>query len=1573
MAPNLDISRFSHEPDEQKEEKNKNLVEKDEKNFIEVSDDQDKKTVPIFKYEKFADLTPDYSDFADLRNYTNVSITDRFQYWNFKYFDATMPIYMVKNIATISRKIFVQTHLPQDMLKDPSSDSQLPKIRYPRNKIRTTKYTPLNFIPKNLFIQFQNVANAYFLFVIILGAFQIFGVASPGLSAVPLIVIVCITAVRDAFEDSRRAILDTELNNSKIHLLTGLHNPNVVIEDVGLWRKFKKANTRFLSNVFNSMFRNKKKNAKKHSSDHKNPSKIQDDENNDVLSNNDSVVDNRFSMGESLNRIETRVSVDTNVVANNRLSMQSYNIANSTMKSSKPQPGTISDPNIYPSGEVQFRNKVWKDIVVGDIVRVRQNEEVPADIVIISTSHLEQNCYIETKNLDGETNLKNKNALKAGKGLKYGTDIERIKCWIECDSPNPNLYSFKGVMHYPNYQQTEQEKLESITIDNALFRGSTLRNTKWVIGIVLYTGSETKIMLNSGTTPTKKSRITKELNLSVYINFIFMFALCLVSGIINGIFYNKKTISRLYYEFQPYLESSAASGVVAFFVALILYQSLVPISLYISVEIIKTCQAYFIHSDVKMYHEKLDYPCIPKSWNISDDLGQVEYIFSDKTGTLTQNSMEFRKCSIGLKSYGESYTEAKMGMQKRMGIDVVKEKIKMDKFISDDKDEMFKLIKDNFKSFFNRTGKEQTFLQDLTEEDLTFVSSKYIKDVLVDSGHQKQLNEWFMTVLALCHTAITEDDPTNPLRKLIKAESPDESALVGVARDVGIEFRGKSVDELYLNIYGVEVCYKLLNTIPFNSTRKRMSVIVEVPKKQLPEYFDQRDNIADDETVAVLLCKGADNVIFERLSDSTDQEMLNKNALYLEQFSKEGLRTLCISYKILDEDFYIEWAERYHAANASIADNREEIIDEVAEKIEDDLTLIGCTAIEDRLQLGVPESIAILGQAGIKLWVLTGDKVETAINIGFSCNLLGSDMKLLVVDTKSDNENQEDSDASSSYSNNDMDDSRRSVYKCVNSRIDKFLREEFNIILNSKEEVDEAVAVAKLDHSAPNDKYAIILTGDVLTTVFDHANVTLQKKFLILCKSCKSVLCCRVSPAQKAQVVKIVKNNLDVMTLAIGDGANDVAMIQAANIGVGIAGEEGRQAVMSSDYGLGQFRFLTRLLLVHGRWSYKRLSEMIPCFFYKNVVFTLTLFWYSIYCDFDGTYLFEYTLIMFYNLAFTSLPVIFLGIFDQDVSDTISLIVPQLYISGILGLDWSQFKFIFYMIDGVYQSVLSFYFPYLLFYKAKFVNQTGLVLHHRFWMGTMVAIISAVSCNLYVLLQQKRWDWLSMIIYAFSILILFFWIGVWSSSEYSSGEYFKAASQVFGTTSFWAVFFLGMLCNLLPRFTIDTIRRLYFPKDIDIIREQVNKGDYDSYPVGYDPTDPKDVESWTKQKNSVAGSDISYSDNKNSDGSAEGAANSDAEPFPVTLKKNPTLKESLKHPIGSIRRKLTITKRKKEAHLLDIPGVSPIHRLRMNMAERGEYVGDNTSDVSHHVEGLIQAENLVAIHSRRSMSREATR
>ncbi|KAM0123669.1 hypothetical protein ACHAP3_010949 [Botrytis cinerea] len=1278
------------------------------------------------------------------------------------------------------RTLYFNLPLPDD-LKDEDGE---PAQTYARNKIRTAKYTPLSFIPKNLYFQFHNIANIFFLFITVLAFFSIFGVNNPGLNSAPLIFIIAITAVRDAIEDRRRTISDKQLNNSPVHRLCGWDNVNVKEDNVSSWRKTKKATSRFVDIIWHSiesLWKRKNQAMRASGIGHDGP---------------------RASIETTRTRLESIISPYTE-----RLSFVSTreDIQMTPVPSPDPRPDQLQpqpqlqDPleqptsalSVQPSkvnirtaktdlinydiqapGKARFHRSTWKELQVGDFVRIYNDDEIPADVIILASSDPEGVCYVETKNLDGETNLKYRQALRCARSLKHAKDCERAQFRIESEAPQPNLYKYNAAIKWNQKIAGQSHEIsEPITIDNVLLRGCNLRNTEWALGIVIFTGHDTKTMMNAGITPSKRARISRELNFNIICNFGVLFIMCLIAGIANGVAWGQNDASQHYFDFGSIGGSPSMSGFTTFWASIILFQNLVPLSLYISVEIMRTLQAVFIYSDREMWYDPIEQPCIPKSWNLSDDLGQIEYIFSDKTGTLTQNVMEFKKATINGRPYGEAYTEAQAGMQKRLGIDMEKEGELVRAEIAEAKVKVLKNLRELYANPY------------LHDEDLTFIAPDFVEDLSGKHGPEQQhATERFMLALALCHTVIAEEVPGDVMT--FKAQSPDEAALVATARDMGFTVLGNTSEGINLNVMGEEKHYPILNVVEFNSSRKRMSAIVRMPDGKI-----------------VLFCKGADSVIYSRLRRGEQAELRKRTAEHLEIFAREGLRTLCIAERVLDEEEYYGW-RKIHDAAATALEEREEKMEQAADLIEQEMTLLGGTAIEDRLQDGVPDTIALLGDAGIKLWVLTGDKVETAINIGFSCNLLNNDMELIRLRVEEDeNGNTPDEE----------------FIGLIRAELDKHLAV-FNLTGS-----DQDLAEARRNHEPPGPTHGLVIDGFTLRWALCDE---LKQKFLLLCKQCKSVLCCRVSPAQKAAVCAMVKTGFDVMTLSVGDGANDVAMIQEADVGVGIAGVEGRQAVMSSDYAIGQFRFLQRLILVHGRWSYRRLAEAISNFFYKNIIWVFTLFWFQVYCNFDITYVFDYSYIVLINLLFTSVPVVLMGVFDQDVSDIVSLAVPQLYRRGIERLEWTQRKFWLYMVDGFYQSIMCFFIPYLTITNGPFASLNGLDVSERTRLGCYIAHPTVFTINLYILINLYRWDWLMLLVIAVSDLFIFFWTAVYGSNI-SAAAFYQAAPQVYGQLSFWAVMLVTPVVCILPRYAIKALQKVYWPYDVDIIREQVQQGKFD--------------------------------------------------------------------------------------------------------------------------------------------------
>uniref|UniRef100_A0AAR2LPW5 Phospholipid-transporting ATPase n=1 Tax=Pygocentrus nattereri TaxID=42514 RepID=A0AAR2LPW5_PYGNA len=901
----------------------------------------------------------------------------------------------------------------------------------------------------------------------------------------------------------------------------------------------------------------------------------------------------------------------------------------------------------------KIQKEKWMNVRVGDIIKLENNQFVAADVLLLSSSEPYGLCYIETAELDGLINQQQA---------------------VENNPPNNKLDKFIGTLYWKdNKYSLDNEKM--------LLRGCMLRNTEWCFGMVIFAGLQTKLMQNCGRTKFKRTSIDRLMNTLVLWIFGFLICMGIILAIGNTIW--EQRVGRNFWAYllwDELLSSAVFSGFLTFWSYIIILNTVVPISLYVSVEVLRLGHSYFINWDRKMYYSRKDTPAEARTTTLNEELGQVEFIFSDKTGTLTQNIMVFSKCSINGNTYGDVYDE--FGHK----VDITEKTPCVDFSFNPLMDRKFRF------------------------HDSSLVEAIKLEEPLVQE---------FFRLLALCHTVMPEERSEGEL--VYQAQSPDEGALVTAARNFGFVFRARTPETITLYEMGQPVTYQLLAILDFNNVRKRMSVIVRNPKGQLKLYS-----------------KGADTIIFDRL-EPANEELMYTTSEHLNEFAGEGLRTLALAYKDLDEDMFDEWMKKLLFASAAL-ENREERLGALYEEVEQGLMLLGATAIEDKLQEGVPETISCLTLANIKIWVLTGDKLETAMNIGYSCNMLRDDMNEVFI-----------------ISSHTM-----------------------------------------LELFTDNMAFRIHLISHLQAHALE---ADLEQILLDVACLCKTVICCRVTPLQKAQVVELVKRHKRAVTLAIGDGANDVSMIKTAHIGVGISGQEGMQAVLASDYSFAQFRYLQRLLLVHGRWSYHRMCNFLCYFFYKNFAFTLVHFWFGFLCGFSAQTVYDQWFITLFNIVYTSLPVLAMGVFDQDVNEQYSLRYPNLYRPGQLNLLFNKRKFFTCTLQGVCTSFILFFIPYGAFLCA--VRDDGSHISDQQSFAVTIATSLVIVVSVQIGLDTNYWTavnhffiWGSLAVY-FAILFAMNSDGIFRIFP-SQFPFVGTARNALNQKSVWLVILLTTVVCIMP-------------------------------------------------------------------------------------------------------------------------------------------------------------------------------
>ncbi|KAJ4855120.1 cation transport ATPase (P-type) domain-containing protein [Trichoderma breve] len=878
---------------------------------------------------------------------------------------------------------------------------------------------------------------------------------------------------------------------------------------------------------------------------------------------------------------------------------------------------TTSEPLPVPDEEFQGVRWVptrWADIKVGDVIRLARDEPVPADIALLYSDGENNLAYVDTMALDGETNLKSKQVCHALEGCDTIEGIAKCAAEFVAEDPNPDLFNFNGKV-------TVNEKAMPLTLNEIVYRGSVLRNTTCAIGIVLNTGEECKLRMNSNRHPKAKKPALERVVNRIVITLAF-YVVILSVGVSMGYIRWQKSTER----HSWYLNDASVPFHEIIIAFIIMFNNVIPLSLYVSLEIVKIGQLLLLNSDIDMYDEESDTPARCNTNTILENLGQFRKISVAGTVWLHEMDLEPQPQVDGSDSASSIVKEPEFPSRSPS----VYRRDRLSVVIHEDGPEAMDTPMSPRPSMGGRrsssqwrsTGRPDHVQPDVNTTDLL----EYMKS-RPHSAFTRKTKEYLLA-MALCHSCL----PENKDGKMdFQAASPDELALVRAAQEMGYSVVQRNSKQITVQVTQTDgsverLKYDILDIIEFSSARKRMSIVVRYPDGRIS-----------------VICKGADSAILPRLRLSS--LAMQKATEHLDDFATEGLRTLLFAQKFVSEQEYRSWKKLYDDATTSLTD-RQEKIEAAGEMIEQAFELVGGSAIEDKLQKGVPETIDRLRRANIKIWMLTGDKRETAINIAHSARICrpGSDLYILDV---------------------------------------------------TKGSLETQLSAMAEDLHAGSIHSVVVIDGQTLAVV--EKSEALSVQFFAIMLKVDSVICCRASPAQKALLVQTVRGKLKKyrgknrrgLTLAIGDGANDLAMIQASHVGIGISGKEGLQAARVADYAIAQFRFLQRLLLVHGRWNYIRTAKFIICTFWKEMFFYLPAAQYQRYNGYTGTSLYQSASLTVFNTLFTSLCTICMGIWEQDLSAETLLAIPELYIYGQRNMGLNFWKYMRWMVLAAIEGVIT--------------------------------------------------------------------------------------------------------------------------------------------------------------------------------------------------------------------------------------------------------------------------------------------
>lgn len=1033
--------------------------------------------------------------------------------------------------------------------------------------------------------------------------------------------------------------------------------------------------------------------------------------------------------------IMARVPENIDVVSKN-LSLVSTNVAQNLQKIGL-------EPDIH-------RTVASRNVAVGDIVLVRKGQVFPADLVLLHSSAEGGVAYVSTANLDGESNLKRVIEAANTSQIRHPPELRSLSGKIRAQPPSTALHDFEA--------SSALAGQEPIPLDasNLLLRGSILRNTDYIYGIVIYTGFDTKVALNMRNPPSKFGTFEKKLNWVVLMLFITLSLLVIAWAIAAGLLQSNRGEAQWYMgEFR--LDSGVAIAIRSLATFLILFSTFIPVSLFVTLEFIRVLQALFMRADYRM--KTGDRSVVARATNLNEVLGEVEHILSDKTGTLTENVMVYIACSAGGKIYNIRKKARAMENAIAANVEPVKQLVLAmalcHSVVPEPKSETQNEPEDEDDV---ETGKKKKRKRKKKNNDNANPSGDHAVDVIGEGGN------------GMADQSSEDDLPE------YQGQSPDEVALATSAREYGIALLRRTLDTLVLSRFGTEETYVALAELEFNSDRKRMSMIFRCPDGKIRMYT-----------------KGADTVMLKVVKEGEDVLTIQR---HIDEFAKEGLRTLVFAGKELSEQEFKTWFAKFQEARNSL-EGREAKVSAVSAEIEQNLDYFATTAVEDKLQDKVPETIKFMREAGVKLWVLTGDKRETAENIGYSANLLDRNMDVVHIKAGSSQETEQQLSKTleryigdREYGSNDL--ARQSSAGNLRKRLSSMRGEKRGVV---------------------EKELGIIIDGSTLSfAIEDHS-----KLFMALSDHTKVVICCRVTPLQKALVVKLVREERKSTTLAIGDGGNDVSMIQEAHIGVGIYGKEGTQAARSADFALGEFKHLLRLTAMHGRYAGVRSAGMINLSFYKNILFTMTQVYFQAFDFASGQTYNNQWVTAAYNVVVTSASPFLYGIFERDLEEATVARFPSAYAANRDRKLFSIRSVLEYtVLYGLWHGTAVYFGVYLLFGYLKIDFRNGRD-NGLFLVGFANSTIAMFMTLFKFFLHSNTLNWVVLLAMALSVGVYFLVVplAIYIVDEFPLEGQLQA---LFSSPTFYLTAFVIFVASFFLDFLVLAGRQILTPTVVDRLR-----------------------------------------------------------------------------------------------------------------------------------------------------------